>query len=154
MHNKNYAYFCIEFSCEFNGPGRFPVKDKSDMTHEFYIENGKALNWTANKEGFRQMRFFLFTEQNMHPGFLGRFCNVLDDIKEMPIGSTMFVITNKYECYGKSSLDELNDCSQTLEKGVKRGDLTEEYKPDFVRAFCIKRTEKRFSFRNLDCIYK
>ena len=124
------------------------------MTHEFYIENGKALNWTANKEGFRQMRFFLFTEQNMHPGFLGRFCNVLDDIRIMPVGFTMFVITNKYECYGKSSLEELNDCSQTLEKGVKRGDLTKEYEPDFVRAFCIKRTEKRFSFRNLDCIYK
>lgn len=123
---------------------------QSDMTHKLFIENGTALIWNADKEGFRQMRSFLFTEQAMHPGFLGRFCNVLDDIKEMPVGSTMFVITNKYECYGKSSLDELNDCSQTLERGVKRGDLTKEYEPDFVRAFYIKRTEKRFSFKNLD----
>ena len=34
MHNKNYAYFCIEFSCEFNGPGRFPVKNEAMKNFE------------------------------------------------------------------------------------------------------------------------
>ena len=69
MRLKKYTYICIEFSCEFNGPGRFPVKDKSDMIHEFYIENGKALNWTANKEGFRQMRFFFLPNRICTPDF-------------------------------------------------------------------------------------
>ena len=120
------------------------------MIHNFTVENKNVLTWNADINGFLNMRSYLFTEQNMDRAFMGRFCDAMDELKEMPVGSTKFVLTSKIECYTADSLERLNKISETLEKGVQCGDLANDYEPIYMYVFCIKRTEKRYNYKQMD----
>lgn len=105
-----------------------------------------VFTYKANNEDFRRMRRFIMRAENgLEKVFTDRLVDVLDDVKEMKVGETKFVITSEWDICTAETIEVFNMTIAREEKAVRRGDFGEEsahYMPNDNMAFMIRRTPK------------
>lgn len=111
---------------------------------------GSKFNYKANKEDFRRMRCFILRSENgMDSTFVPRLVDVCDDIREMEIGETLFVISSEYEPYVEKNLAEFNRTVAMMERCAREHGMA-AYMPNENTAFMVKRTAAMWKFTTLN----
>ena len=105
-----------------------------------------VFTYKANNEDFRSMRRYIMRAENgLEKVFTDKLVDVLDDVKEMKVGETKFVITSECEIYTAETIEVFNMTIAREEKAVRRGDFGKEsahFMPNDNKAFMIRRTPK------------
>lgn len=113
---------------------------------------GNKFNYKANKEGFRRMRRFILRAKNgMNPIFMSHLVDVCDDIKEMKVGETLFVVSPAYEPYVEKNIKELNRVIAMMDEMARENDMPEYMANEFT-AFMVKRTPAMWKFATLSTV--
>lgn len=117
------------------------------------ILNGKEGFTTNFKiDDFRNMRRFLISiDCPMSKCHMSRFIDLIDEIRELPIGEEIFIISSEYEAHFEFSLDGLNKKIESIENWCrKEPDFGQHFIPHQHSAFRIKRTAKMWKYASLD----
>ena len=114
-------------------------------------KSNRCYYWKADsKADFRSMRAFLYaTNTHLDSCFGGRLANVLDDIREMPVGETKYCVCSAWDCYTGKSLEDLSYIVNLINKSVERGEIDKQYGAS-GHGFSIRRTAKRYIYRPLN----
>lgn len=102
--------------------------------------------YKANNEDFRRMRRHIMRLKNgLDKLFTDQLVDVLDEVKEMKVGETKFVITSEWDICTAETIEVFNMTIAREEKAVRCGDFGKEsahYMPNDNMAFMIRRTPK------------
>ena len=111
---------------------------------------GNKFNYNADNDGFRKMRGFIIRTvgREMENCFLQRLIDLCDDIREMRVGLTWYIIVSRYEPYVSTDIKNFNRTVAMMERAA-REDVGENYMPNEFTAIRIKRTEKMWKFATL-----
>lgn len=105
-----------------------------------------VFTYKANNEDFRRMRRYIMRAENgLEKLFTDKLVDVLDDVKEMKVGETKFVITSEWDIVTAKTIEVFNETIARMEKYVRRGDFGKEsahYMPKDNTAIMIRRTPK------------
>ena len=105
-----------------------------------------VFTYKANNEDFRRMRRYIMRAENgLEKVFTDRLVDVLDDVKEMKVGETKFVITSEWDIVTAETIEVFNETIAQMEKYVRRGDFGKEsahYMPNDNKAIMRRRTPK------------
>lgn len=88
-------------------------------------------------------------EQRMNSSFLYRLVDAIDEIKELPVGSEIFIVCAKWDCLHEKSIQELNERVNARLSVIEKGYLDSNYTP-FRSGFAIKRTEKGYNYKPIE----
>ena len=115
---------------------------------------GYKCRFGTDKDGFRRMRRYIFQAENgLGPCWQFRMANVCDDIQDLEIGKTMYVISSPWEVYVADSIENFNRMVERMDRAC-RGDYLKEYgeayMPNPSKAFKIKRTPHFWQFASLE----
>ena len=112
---------------------------------------GNRFNYMVNKDNFRKMRAFIISHcgREMADCFLSRLVDICDDIREMPVGLTWYIIVSKYEPYVSADIKNFNRTVRMMDNAA-RNSVGENYMPCEHTAIRISRTEKLWRVATLN----
>jgi hypothetical protein len=109
---------------------------------------GNRFNYKTTNEDFKRMRTFVLRAENyLDKCFMHRLVDVCDDIKDMEVGTTLFVISSAWEVYTANNIHKFNDVVGMMDRASV--ELGEQYQPNEFSAFMVKRTAKMWQFATL-----
>ncbi len=112
--------------------------------------NAKRYRFDAAKD-FKGLRSFLMLSSNCELIGLARLVDIIDDIKELAVGETMYVCPSKNSPSHSKDLEDLNRFCSSLSSACERGVVPAKYyEPRTSEAFSVKRTERSYIYQTLD----
>ena len=116
------------------------------------LDTKRSLRFKADE--FNNLRGFIILQQvNIAVGILGinSLMRVMDDVRELKVGEIIFCIPAKGRCYWGDNLEKQNERANHWERFFKEKRSCEDYRPNWGYSFAIKRTEKGWVYRYIDC---
>lgn len=111
---------------------------------------GNNFRYNANTTGFRDMRRFILSACcGIDQLFEWKLVDKCDDIRDLKVGETLFVITSKRECYTAKTIGEFNRTVAMMDNAARK-DLGVEYLCNGNNAFMVKRTPEMWKFATLE----
>lgn len=116
-------------------------------------KTGNRFNYKTTNEDFRRMRAFVLISNSgrMESCFVYRLVDVMDEIKDMKVGETKFVIASPYEVMTAKTIERFNATIAMMDEAA-RNELGEKYMYDQFSAFAVKRTPNLWKFSTLTTI--
>lgn len=121
-------------------------------TYNIALNGKEGFTCAYKTDDFRRMRRVLISlDCPMEKAHMSRFLDILDEIRELPIGEEVYVISSRYETYYGLSLEDINNKIASIERWCRReAEFAENYMPIPHSAFRIKRTPKMWKYASLD----
>lgn len=121
-------------------------------TYNIILNGKEGFTCQYKINDFRNMRRLLISlDCPMAKCHMSRFVDIIDEIRELPIGEEVFIISSEYEVYYDYSLSGLNQKIASIEDWCrKEPELGRHYIPHQHSAFRIKRTAKMWKYASLD----
>lgn len=123
-----------------------------------FTEDKRHSNFRLDE--FKDMRRYIMLAKgsSIDQLFLYQLVDKLDEVKDMAVGSKVYIMPSEWRCYVGSNIKEIEREWNWFETGKSWSALDEKqrehYRPQQLNAFCIKRTEKLWVVRDLDYEYK
>lgn len=123
-----------------------------------FTEDKRHSNFRLDE--FKDMRRYIMLAKgsSIDNSFLYKLVDELDEVKDMAVGSKVYIMPSAWMCYVGSNIKEIERRWNQFETGELWGTLgemqREHYRPQQLNAFCIKRTEKLWVVRDIDYVYK
>lgn len=107
---------------------------------------------------FQNLRGFMILQLHgkLTPSGLRRLMDIMDEVRELKLGETIFCVPSENEPYAKRSMQAIEETGNMMERAHMRHECDGKlsaYRPIWNYAFAIKRTETGWIHRNIDYKY-
>lgn len=110
---------------------------------------GSQFNFKVSDEFRRMRRYILMAENGLEQTFTYRLADVCDDIKDLQVGESLYVISAKWDVYTAKNLERFNHVVALMDSASRSG-LGDKYMPNEFTAFVVKRTPKTWKLKSLN----
>lgn len=110
---------------------------------------GSQFNFKVSDEFRRMRRYILMAENGLEKTFTYRLADVCDDIKDLQVGESLYVISAKWDVYTAKNLERFNHVVALMDS-ASRSELGDKYMPNEFTAFVVKRTPKTWKLKSLN----